>query len=127
MPSENASDGILTGEIMKKILCMMLLGVACTAWASEADDRLLGAQTVYRTLLQNQNKQDSKIAGMQSDLEDARRRLQTAQADIARLESEIAQELSLKSSQIEVLQQAGQRLDEAWNAVYGIGGTRAQQ
>lgn len=65
-----------------------------------AEDNLLSIQSGYRALLQKQNNLDGKIIGMQSDLEDARRRLQAAQADIARLEAEIPAAMAQKPGRL---------------------------
>lgn len=110
---------------MKKILYFLMLAFSTSVWAGDAEDNLLSIQSGYRALLQKQNNLDGKIIGMQSDLEDARRRLQTAQADIARLEAEIPKAMAVKARQEEELRQAGLRLNKAWNAVYGAGGTKA--
>ncbi|WP_301882837.1 hypothetical protein [Neisseria uirgultaei] len=110
---------------MKKILYFLILAFSTGVWAGDAEDNLLSIQSGYRALLQKQNNLDGKIIGMQSDLEDARRRLQTAQADIARLEAEIPKAMAVKARQEEELRQAGLRLNKAWNAVYGAGGTKA--
>lgn len=110
---------------MKKILYFLMFVFSTSVWAGDAEDNLLSIQSGYRALLQKQNNLDGKIIGMQSDLEDARRRLQTAQADIARLEAEIPAAMAQKARQAEELRQIGVRLDYAWNAVYGAGGTKA--
>ncbi|HEZ3139742.1 TPA: hypothetical protein WH288_001710 [Neisseria meningitidis] len=110
---------------MKKILYFLMFVFSTSVWAGDAEDNLLSIQSGYRALLQKQNNLDGKIIGMQSDLEDARRRLQTAQADIARLEAEIPAAMAQKAQQAEELRQIGVRLDYAWNAVYGAGGTKA--
>lgn len=110
---------------MKKILYFLMFVFSTSVWAGDAGDNLLSIQSGYRALLQKQNNLDGKIIGMQSDLEDARRRLQTAQADIARLEAEIPAAMAQKARQAEELRQIGVRLDYAWNAVYGAGGTKA--
>ncbi|WP_301817193.1 hypothetical protein [Neisseria maigaei] len=110
---------------MKKILYFLILAFSTGVWAGDAEDNLLSIQSGYRALLQKQNNLDGKIIGMQSDLEDARRRLQTAQADITRLEAEIPRAMAVKARQEEELRQAGLRLNKAWNAVYGAGGTKA--
>ncbi|WP_033913406.1 coiled-coil domain-containing protein [Neisseria meningitidis] len=110
---------------MKKIFYFLMVVFSTSVWAGDAEDNLLSIQSGYRALLQKQNNLDGKIIGMQSDLEDARRRLQTAQADIARLEAEIPAAMAQKARQAEELRQIGVRLDYAWNAVYGAGGTKA--
>ncbi|ANW88531.1 hypothetical protein DE10444_0002 [Neisseria meningitidis] len=110
---------------MKKILYFLMFVFSTSVWAGDAEDNLLSIQSGYRALLQKQNNLDGKIIGMQSDLEDARRRLRTAQADIARLEAEIPAAMAQKARQAEELRQIGVRLDYAWNAVYGAGGTKA--
>lgn len=110
---------------MKKILYFLMFVFSTSVWAGDAEDNLLSIQSGYRALLQKQNNLDGKIIGMQSDLEDALRRLQTAQADIARLEAEIPAAMAQKARQAEELRQIGVRLDHAWNAVYGAGGAKA--
>lgn len=110
---------------MKKILYFLMFVFSTSVWAGDAEDNLLSIQSGYRALLQKQNNLDGKIIGMQSDLEDARRRLQAAQEDITRLEAEIPNAMAMKARQEEELRQAGLRLDNAWNAVYGAGGTKA--
>lgn len=65
---------------MKKILYFLMFVFSTSVWAGGAEDNLLSIQSGYRALLQKQNNLDGKIIGMQSDLEDARRRLQAAQA-----------------------------------------------
>lgn len=110
---------------MKKIFYFLMVVFSTSVWAGDAEDNLLSIQSGYRALLQKQNNLDGKIIGMQSDLEDARRRLQAAQADINRLEAEIPNAMVMKARQEEELRQAGLRLDNAWNAVYGAGGTKA--
>lgn len=110
---------------MKKIFYFLMVVFSTSVWAGEAEDNLLSIQSGYRALLQKQNNLDGKIIGMQSDLEDARRRLQAAQSDITRLEAEIPNAMAMKARQEEELRQAGLRLDNAWNAVYGAGGMKA--
>ena len=110
---------------MKKIFYFLMVVFSTSVWAGDAEDNLLSIQSGYRALLQKQNNLDGKIIGMQSDLEDARRRLQAAQADITRLEAEIPNAMAMKAQQEEELRQAGLRLDNAWNAVYGAGETKA--
>lgn len=110
---------------MKKIFYFLMVAFSTSVWAGDAEDNLLSIQSSYRALLQKQNNLDGKIIGMQSDLEDARRRLQAAQSDITRLEVEIPNAMAMKARQEEELRQAGLRLDNAWNAVYGAGGTKA--
>lgn len=109
---------------MKKIFYFLMVVFSTSVWAGDAEDNLLSIQSGYRALLQKQNNLDGKIIGMQSDLEDARRRLQAAQADIIRLEAEIPNAMAMKARQEEELRQAGLRLDNAWNAVYGAGGMK---
>lgn len=58
---------------------------------------------------------------------EAEDRLQAAQSDIDRLKGEIQTALAQKEQQNAKLQQAGQMLDAAWNAVYGAGGSKATQ
>ena len=87
---------------------------------------MLSVQSVYRAALHEQNSNDSKIISLQSDLESAQRRLQAAQSDIDRLKGEIQTALAQKEQQNAKLQQAGQMLDAAWNAVYGAGGSKAK-
>ncbi|HFB9216634.1 TPA: hypothetical protein ACFKS2_09435 [Neisseria gonorrhoeae] len=106
---------------MKKILYFLMFVFSTSVWAGGAEDNLLSIQSGYRALLQKQNNLDGKIIGMQSDLEDARRRLQAAQADIARLEAEIPAAMAQKARQAEEMRQIGVRLDHAWNVVYGAG------
>ena len=110
---------------MKRIFYFLMVVFSTSVWAGDAEDNLLSIQSGYRALLQKQNNLDGKIIGMQSDLEDARRRLQEAQADITRLEAEIPNAMAMKARQEEELRQVGLRLDNAWNAVYGAGGTKA--
>ena len=110
---------------MKKIFYFLMVVFSTSVWAGDAEDNLLSIQSGYRALLQKQNNLDGKIIGMQSDLEDARRRLQAAQSDITRLEAEIPNAMAMKAQQEEELRQVGLRLDNAWNAVYGAGGTKA--
>lgn len=112
---------------MKKTLLALMMLSAVAAYAGEAEDRLLSVQSVYRAALHEQNSNDSKIISLQSDLERAQRRLQAAQSDIDRLKGEIQTALAQKEQQNAKLQQAGQMLDAAWNAVYGAGGSKANQ
>ena len=111
---------------MKKTLLALMMLSAAAAYAGEAEDRLLSVQSVYRAALHEQNSNDSKIISLQSDLESAQRRLQAAQSDIDRLKGEIQTALAQKQQNAK-LQQAGQMLDAAWNAVYGAGGSKAKQ
>ena len=111
---------------MKKILITLsALLVASAASADSAEDALLSAQSAYRTVLKAQNSNDGRIISLQTDLADAQRRAQKAQADIERLQKELDEASARKSEQASALQQAGQRLDAAWQAVYGPGGTKA--
>lgn len=111
---------------MNKLTTLLILSVIpLTAAADSAQDNLMNAQAAYRAMLKNQSSNDSKIIVLQSDLENAQNRLQKAQADIARLQGELQAAMETKNRQAETLQQAGQRLDAAWNAVYGPGGTKA--
>lgn len=93
---------------MKKILYFLMFVFSTSVWAGDAEDNLLSIQSGYRALLQKQNNLDGKIIGMQSDLE-----------------AEIPAAMAQKARQAEELRQIGVRLDHAWNAVYGAGGTKA--
>lgn len=108
-----------------KLIALILMGVSLNAAADSAEDNLMNARSAYRTALKQQTGNDSKIISLQSDLEDAQYRLQKAQADIVRLQGELQVAMNVKSQQAETLKQAGQRLDAAWSAVYGPGGTKA--
>ncbi len=108
-----------------KLIALILMGFSLNAAADSAEDNLMNARSAYRTALKQQTGNDSKIISLQSDLEDAQYRLQKAQADIVRLQGELQAAMNVKSQQAETLKQAGQRLDAAWSAVYGPGGTKA--
>ncbi|MCP1660100.1 hypothetical protein [Neisseria perflava] len=111
---------------MKHILLLLAaLSTAAPVLADQADDVLHSAQANYRAVLKKQSDNDSKIISLQTDLTDAQERQRKAQEDITRLQGELQTATSLKSQQATELQQAGQQLDSAWNAVYGPGGTRA--
>ncbi|STZ77113.1 hypothetical protein [Bergeriella denitrificans] len=112
---------------MKRLLLVAAALTAANVYADAADDALLSAQTAYRAALKAQSDNDGRIIRLQSDLRDAQSRLSQAQADITRLEGELQNANTLKTQQADTLQQAGSRLDAAWNAVYGAGGTRAGQ
>lgn len=109
----------------KTLITLTALFAASAASADNAEDALLNAQSAYRTALKAQNGNDGRIISLQTDLADAQRRAQKAQADIDRLQKELASAMSFKNEQASTLQQAGQRLDAAWQAVYGPGGTKA--
>ena len=110
-----------------KLIALILIGVSLNAAADSAEDNLMNARSAYRAALKQQTGNDSKIISLQSDLESAQRRLQAAQSDIDRLKGEIQTALAQKEQQNAKLQQAGQMLDAAWNAVYGVGGSKANQ
>lgn len=110
-----------------KTLLPLLLAASLTVTADTAEDNLMSAQSVYRNILNSQNNNDGKIISLQSQLEDARQRLQKAQADIDRLQTEIQTAMETKAQQSDALKQAGEKMDAAWNAVYGIGGTKNRQ
>lgn len=112
---------------MKKVLILAAALVSAHAFAGPAEDALLSAQSTYRTALAAQNSNDGKIIHLQSQLDNAQKRLKQAQDDITRLQGELQSANTLKTQQASVLQQAGQQLDAAWNAVYGPGGSKAQQ
>lgn len=112
---------------MKKILALSILLLVSNAQADTMEDALMNAQNAYRTALKNQNNNDSKLVNLQVELADAQKRAQTAQADITRLQSEIQAATTLKTQQATALQQAGEALNNAWNAVYGVNGTKAQK
>ncbi len=111
---------------MKKLFLIAAV-LAAPVYADPADDALLSAQAAYRTALSAQRNNDSKILNLQSGLADAKARLEKAQADITRLQAELEAANTAKAQHTGSLQQAGQQLDSAWNAVYGPGGTRAAQ
>lgn len=111
---------------MKKMLTVAAILLSTTVYAGPAEDALLSAQSAYRTALKTQSENDGKLITLQTNLENAQKRAQEAQADIVRLQSEIQAATQAKTQQAAVLQQAGQKLDEAWNAVYGAGGSKAQ-
>ncbi|QEY23831.1 hypothetical protein [Neisseria animalis] len=113
---------------MKRLLTVAAASLlAASVYADAADDALLGAQSAYRAALKAQTDNDSKIIYLQTELNNAQARLTQAQADISRLQGELQNAQAVKTQQASVLQQAGERLDSAWNAVYGVGGTRAGQ
>lgn len=110
---------------MKIPFVALTLVLSVAAYAGPAEDALLSAQSAYRTALKAQTDNDSKLITLQSNLADAQKRAQQAQQDIERLQGEIQAAAAVKTEQAGVLQQAGQALDAAWNAVYGPGGTQA--
>lgn len=112
---------------MKRFLIAALLAASAATYAGSAEDALLSAQSAYRSALKAQNDNDSKLITLQTNLSDAQKRARQAQEDITRLQSEIQAATAVKTQQETVLQQAGQQLDSAWNAVYGPGGTKANQ
>ena len=112
---------------MKKTLLALMTLPTAAAYAGAAEHRLLSVQSVYRAALHEQNSTDSKIISLQRDLERAQRPSQAAQSDIDRLKGEIQTAWDQKEQQNAKLQQAGQMLDAAWNAVYGVGGSKAKQ
>lgn len=112
---------------MKRFLTAALLAASAATYAGSAEDALLSAQSAYRSALKAQNDNDSKLITLQTNLSDAQKRARQAQEDITRLQSEIQAATAVKTQQATVLQQAGQQLDSAWNAVYGPGGIKANQ
>ncbi|MCF7520878.1 hypothetical protein L4G92_02270 [Neisseria sp. ZJ106] len=110
---------------MKKYLLAIILPL--TAYAGPAEDALLSSQSSYRSALQAHTDNDGKLVSLHTQLADAQKRLAKAQADIERLQGEIQAAQNFKNSHAAVLQQAGQQLDAAWNAVYGPGGSKAGQ
>lgn len=112
---------------MKKAIAIAAVLAAAAAHAGPAEDALLSAQAAYRNVLKTQNSNDSKLISLQTELADAHKRVQQAQADITRLQGAIQTATALKAETATALQQAGQQLDAAWAAVYGPGGSKAAQ
>lgn len=112
---------------MKTLLTAATLALSAAAYAGPAEDALLSAQSAYRSALKAQADNDGKLIALQNALADAQKRARQAQEDITRLQSEIQAASALKTEHTNALQQAGQQLDSAWQAVYGPGGTKATQ
>lgn len=112
---------------MKKLLTFIFLAItAANVYADAAEDALLSAQSAYRAALNTQSTTNTKIITLQTNLADAQSRAQKAQADISRLQNEIQVTSASKSQQESILQQAGEKLNAAWQAVYGPGGTKTK-
>ncbi len=102
---------------MKKLWCAVCLA-ACLP-AAFANDDLLGAQAAFRQALSAQNTGDSKIISLQSSLEAAQKRKADAEAEVGRLTAELEAAKQQKAANDEVLKQAGERLNRAWQAAKG--------
>lgn len=121
------ANPIFKGHTHEKISDCRRVGGICSRLRRSCRNALLSAQSAYRSALKAQNDNDSKLITLQTNLANAQKRAQQAQEDITRLQSEIQAATAVKTQQETVLQQAGQQLDSAWNAVYGPGGTKANQ
>lgn len=104
---------------MKKILLLSLMLTASHTFANSVENELLSAQTAYRKALHDYNQFDLKISTLQSNLNAAEARLSAAQGETERLRAELQQTNEAKQQQSNLLQTAGERLDNAWRAARG--------
>ncbi|WP_274585772.1 hypothetical protein V6667_09650 [Neisseria leonii] len=102
---------------MKKAVWTVLLAVLPPGAAAEGD--LISAQAAFRQALAVQNTDDARMVKLQTDLAAAQKRKADADADIGRLNAELEAAKQQKAANDEILKQAGERLNRAWQAAKG--------
>ena len=82
-------------------------------------DELLSAQAAFRQALSEQNSIGSKLTFAEEKLTNARQRKAAAEADIQTYTQQLEQMQQQKAANDTALQQAGERLNAAWQAAHG--------
>ncbi|MGF6147567.1 Uncharacterised protein [Kingella potus] len=96
----------------------LVLAAAPFACADAADE-LLSAQAAFRQALSEQNSTGSKLAFVEEKLTGAQQRKAAAEADIQTYTQQLEQMRQQKAADDNALQQAGERLNAAWQAARG--------
>ncbi|HFC6387182.1 TPA: hypothetical protein ACFNMI_000230 [Neisseria bacilliformis] len=86
---------------------------------AETSDELLSAQAAFRQALSEQNSIGSKLTFAEEKLTNARQRKAAAEADIQTYTQQLEQMRQQKAANDTALQQAGERLNAAWQAAHG--------
>ena len=105
---------------MKTYFILTVLLSSTFAIASPQDE-LLSAQQAFRQALTNQNPSHSKMQALQSQLAEAQQRKMSADADFEKLTALFNEAQQQKQNHDALLQQAGERLNAAWQAARGTG------
>ena len=116
----NGGIPTIKGFLMKTYFILTVLLSSTFAIASPQDE-LLSAQQAFRQALTNQNTSHSKMQALQSQLADAQQRKMSADADFEKLTALFNEAQQQKQNHDALLQQAGERLNAAWQEARGTG------
>ncbi|HFC6393823.1 hypothetical protein [Neisseria bacilliformis] len=101
----------------RPVLAALILAAAFAQ--AETSDELLSAQAAFRQALSEQNSIGSKLTFAEEKLTNARQRKAAAEADIQTYTQQLEQMQQQKAANDTALQQAGERLNAAWQAAHG--------
>ena len=107
---------------MQKTLFTLLFAAALPAWAANPavnQAELANAQMQYQALVNTQSNDQSELLKLQYRLQVAEQRLVNAQLEVQRLRAELLLMQDIHQKNTVELKNAGERLDNAWRAVYG--------
>lgn len=105
---------------MKKISIVLSVLLSWSAGVFAEGDtpnqELLSAQIAYRQALQEYSNHQERLAELETQAEQIRRRLQQAQSELQNIEQKISEAKSAQENANNTLQVAGERLDKIWSA-----------
>lgn len=117
----------------KTILGVALMGLSSATWAFNPAallgnssvnnprlDDLKTAQQVYQNLLNEYSREEIRAKRLVSRLQRAERKLEKAQFNVNKLRAELMLTRDIQQRQAKELQVAGERLNRAWQAAYGV-------
>ena len=107
---------------MQKTFFTLLFAAALPTWAANPavnQAELANAQMQYQALVNTQSNDQSELLKLQYRLQVAEQRLVNAQLEVQRLRAELLLMQDIHQKNTVELKNAGERLDNAWRAVYG--------
>lgn len=107
---------------MQKTLFTLLFAAALPAWAANPavnQAELANAQMQYQALVNAKSNGQNELLKLQERLYAAEQRLLSTQLEVQRLRAELLLMQDIQQKNNGELQNAGERLDKAWRAVYG--------
>lgn len=102
----------------RSLFCLIAAAaLSSTAWAqTPAEAELLSAQVNYQSALKAQQNFKGQLSDTEGRLQQATQRLQGLQQEVQNLETKRGELTQQNSTAQTALEQAGQRLDAAWQA-----------
>lgn len=83
-------------------------------------DDLKVAQQVYQNLLNDYSREEIRAKRLAARLQRAEKKLEKAQFNVNKLRAELMLTRDIQQRQAKELQMAGERLNRAWQAAYGV-------